>query len=509
MRRFINKLLRDFKTTGTARGGRRAPRAAALQVEGLEDRLVLSTASLNPSTGLLQVVASRGTFSQSSPGGPVVEHIRQITLEVDKVQTTKLDVLDNGALLGQFPIASVKAVTVRVAGIDAINVDDSNGMPFAANVNMTLFGEGNLNSLNVKGSRPFAPGALEGYTAGNGTTDGELDTLAGNAFRFSNAIESVSDSIQSDGILTDAFGSKVTLTGANGTQTLRGMSVGGAGDTFSFSHKKFVGLGLNSDSALATLNATTAAAGEQTFSVALHGNFETADIKATPSTVVTYVLAGGASLSNTSFVTLEANSGLVNIDGGSGTSVTVGRTVAPGQLVTSGIKANVSVAGVGVLTVDDSGNTTTQENVKVTESTISGLFGNSAVRLTYTPGALDIITGQLADTYTVVGSKSGASFSSDIQIISESKKSLSVTATVDAGSGLNLELTNVHPGQPVVPASLTIIALGGTFSHNPATVPIGLEDVTFPGGQLSEIGYDGFQTVTLINSIANRLATPA
>ncbi len=44
MRRFLNKLVRDFRKTSTARGARRAPRRAPLGVEGLEDRLVLSTA---------------------------------------------------------------------------------------------------------------------------------------------------------------------------------------------------------------------------------------------------------------------------------------------------------------------------------------------------------------------------------------------------------------------------------------------------------------------------------
>ncbi len=506
MRRFINKLLRDFKTAGTARAGRRAPRGAAPQVEGLEDRLVLSTASLNPATGLLSVAASPGTFSRSRPGGPIVAHIRQIEFEADGHKARTLDVFDGTTLLGQFPIASVKAVSTQVAGLDAVNVDDSNGLPFGTNVNMTLFGTGTANSLNVTGNRPLDPNALEGYTAGNGATDGELDTLNGNAFRFGNAIGFVSDLIRSGGILTDAFGSKVTLTGEDGTQTLSGMSLGGAGDTFTFKSKAFVGLGLDSAGASATLNATTAEASDETFSVALRENFDSVDVKATPNTGQTVVLAGGPSFTATARVNLEANSDFVKIVGGSATTVTVGQPAAPGTLVTSAIKANVQVTGVGFLLVDDSGNAKTQESVNVSESTISGtgLFGNSAVTLTYNDPAgatLSLVTGQLADTYTIAGSKQGANFGSDIEITSESKKDLSVTARVDAGSGLNLELTNVHVGQPVVPASLAIIALGGTFSRVPPSVPIGLEDVTFPNGLLSEIGYDGFQNVTLIGSI--------
>ncbi len=50
MRRLLNNLFRNFRTTSTSRGSRRAPRRAMLQVEGLEDRLVLSTASPHAST---------------------------------------------------------------------------------------------------------------------------------------------------------------------------------------------------------------------------------------------------------------------------------------------------------------------------------------------------------------------------------------------------------------------------------------------------------------------------
>jgi hypothetical protein len=42
MRRFLNNLFRDFRTISTPRGSRRAPRRTALQLEGLEDRLVPS-----------------------------------------------------------------------------------------------------------------------------------------------------------------------------------------------------------------------------------------------------------------------------------------------------------------------------------------------------------------------------------------------------------------------------------------------------------------------------------
>ncbi len=45
MRRSLNNLFRDFRTTSTARGGQRAPRLARLQLEGLEGRLVMTIAA--------------------------------------------------------------------------------------------------------------------------------------------------------------------------------------------------------------------------------------------------------------------------------------------------------------------------------------------------------------------------------------------------------------------------------------------------------------------------------
>jgi hypothetical protein len=56
MRRFLRNLFRDFRTTSTARGGRRA----TLELEGLEDRLALST------TAPLAPVAFPSTFVVAS-----------------------------------------------------------------------------------------------------------------------------------------------------------------------------------------------------------------------------------------------------------------------------------------------------------------------------------------------------------------------------------------------------------------------------------------------------------
>ena len=220
-------------------------------------------------------------------------------------------------------------------------------------------------------------------------------------------------------------------------------------------------------------------------------------INATPSTVNTSVVA----FEDAASVNLVANSGSVSITGNfSTTVVTLGQS---GQglnslATTAGINANVSVLGVHTLIVAGNGNTTTQENVTVTESTISGrgLFGNDAVKLTYSNTKEVIIrTGQLADGYLVAGSKPGASFRSQIEFADFSKVGLNVIAFVDAGSLLNLGLGNLF-ASPNTASLYIVAAAGGTFSQSIPNTPDGTEDVTFAGTDTSEIVYDGFGSVT-------------
>jgi hypothetical protein len=102
------------------------------------------------------------------------------------------------------------------------------------------------------------------------------------------------------------------------------------------------------------------------FPAALLGAGESVHINATPSTVNSSVTA----FEDAASVSLVANSGSVSITGNySTTVVTLGQS---GQglnslATTAGINANVSVLGVHTLIVADNGNTTTQENVTVTE----------------------------------------------------------------------------------------------------------------------------------------------
>jgi hypothetical protein len=135
----------------------------------------------------------------------------------------------------------------------------------------------------------------------------------------------------------------------------------------------------------------------------------------------------------------------------------------------------------------------------VTEHTISGtgLFGNDAVRLTYLDTTnVEFRTGQLADTYSVVGSQSGAHFDSKITIEDFSSVGLNVQVALDSGSGLDLDLLNTSLAKPA-PATLFLSASNGTFSDSTPDLPAGTEDVTFAGGLTSKVAYKGFTSVTL------------
>jgi hypothetical protein len=494
MRRFLNKLFRDFRTTSTARGGRRAPRRASLQVECLEDRLVLTSASFNPVTSTLVVNASPGAITPPS--------VRQITFQADAHNSGKLQLLDNGVLVPvhdngvlvpEIAIASIKNVDVNLASRDAVNVNDSNGLPFAAGTTISLSGSGLGNSLKLTGSRIISGG--ESYVAGSGTQDSLL-TLGGDTFDIGAGVGSVTDEVKTTAALdVQSSAQKVSQTnGADGVgQTLSGLASGGAGDSLTYGYKNIVDLKLSSSYATANLNATRGAAGEQSFVLELDGDDGQANLNATPSTLTTDV----KSLAWNASVQLFSNAGAVSVEGDGSTYVYLSQVVPNVGSTTAFINANVSVSNLAYLQVQDGGNHSTQENVKVTESTITGtgLFGNSAVKLTYSNVAnLEIDTGFLANTYLVAPSHFGARFTSQITI--NSVVNLAITVEPDSGSGLNLTLMNSS-----APASLFIYAPGGTFSPFSPNQSAGTEDVMFATGLMSQVSYTGFSSVSVSDGI--------
>ncbi len=496
MLRFLSKLARTFQTANTTRTPRRAQRRARLGLEGLEDRMLLSAAGATATlkNGNLQVIAVPS---------------QQITFQADQHNHNKLDVLDNGKLLRQFSIASIEVVNVTVAGLDTVTANYSNGNPFPRETQVILSGSGLQNTLTLEGSVK----GDETYISQRSTVFGEAASidLGGSAtqtdndgdYVFTSAIGTVKDLVTiTEPFVVESFGSNVTLSASKGaTQTLSSLSDGGAGDTLIYANKAVVKLEMLSDNATATLNATAAAAGEQTYVVDLIGGSETVQINATPKTVDTKVVVTAPTTdAGIQSVFLAANSGAVSINGNSETVVSLGQLVPNtgpvGPETTAGIKANVSVSNVATLLVVDDGDSRT-EHVKVTDKAVSGsgLFGNNTVKLSYSgTGDLTIDTGENTATYTVVGSKPGATFNSSILINGSFGEVLNVAVTVDAESDLNLQLNNNNPNSAV--GSLSITALGGTFNSFPPVNGAGTETVTFRNGLTSVVNYENFASVT-------------
>lgn len=481
MRRFLNDLLRDFRTTNAARGSRRAPRRATLQVEGLEDRLVLTSASQIGSTLFINNIGQNHSIAIQSNGN------------------RQMQIFDNGTLVNPknlFNIGSITAVNIQVAGNDNVFVVDSNGMPFNQGATITLLGSGANNTLYLEGSRAIS--GNETYVAGGASfTPGKVfvDNLT---FQLDNAITSVNDFFQVTGLFdVQTSGTNVVLSGSNGsTQTLSGMGFGG-GDTLTYANKNNVQLDEYAVNANVNLTATARDSLENFFTVQLHGAGDTSTIVATPSNVFTEVRADIAPVANQATIYLRSNAGGVAVTGTSSTQLIVGQPQSNGEFSTKGIRANVTAIGVGLVFMSDSGNTSVPETVTVTESTISGsgLFGNNGARLFYqNVGTVSLVTGQDSDEYVVEGSHSGAKFTSKIAItyFSTLLSNVLIRADVyvDSGSQLNLELFNNTKQD----AELDIHTAGS--AGLPGTLN-GTVDVTFPGipNSLSQIEYTNFDLV--------------
>jgi hypothetical protein len=478
MRRFLNKLLRDFRTTNSARGLRRAPRRATLQVEGLEDRLVMTSAFQVDSTLVINNIGQNHSITLKSNG------------------SRGLEIYDNTTLINKnnlFDIGSINAVNITLAGNDNLFVDDSNGMPFTQGATITLLGSG-TNDLYLEGSRAIS--GSETYVAGGASFSPGMVLVDNLTFVLTSAITSVTDKFQITGVLdVQTSGTFVRLFGSNGsTQTLTGMGFGG-GDTLTYALKNTVELEEYAVNATIDLYATAPAALEQFFGVFMHGAGESTIIRTTPSHVLTDVISSVAPVASPASVLLWANAGPVSVIGNSSTVLSVGQPLSNGQFSTKGIQANVTAFGVGNLYLSNSGNISSLENVRVTESTVSGtgLFGNNGVTLFYSNvGTFDLFTGQDTDEYTVAASHPGAQFTTWIIITDCSTQFFRADVFVDSGSHLNLSLSN-DTTQPA--AELFIHPSGGT-----AALPGTLDGTVFVffGGVLgSQVDYLGFTLVAV------------
>jgi hypothetical protein len=512
MRRFLNKLLRDFRTTNSARGLRRAPRRATLQVEGLEDRLVMTSATQLGSPVLTNAISASSSVALTKPMVQVTT-LKASTTEQPATsvsiyigQPGDIDIRSDGAghmdvvdpavgLNAQFLIASVRSFSIFMrdtsSNLSVLHIDDSNGMPFAPGTTVDLNGTvGNV--LSLEGSRTVS--GNETYVAGGVLTTPGTIFLDNITFTLHSGLGVVYDYIPITGTLdVQTSGTDVQLISyyPGGQQYLSGMGFGG-GDLLGFSNKPAVTLDTYATNASIFLDGADAAVGESYFTVNMHAANETTTLDQTPKNVTTVVNVDPPATDAS--VAVWGNFGPVIIDGDSSTVVNIGYPLASTKIITSGIEADVTVEDAASLVVNNSGNTSTFETVKVTEQTISGsgLFGNSDVTLRY--GGLkvvDILAGQLADGYTVAPSSPNAVFTSHITINSESYWAFHVNVNVNSASHLKLTLDNLHRNLGV----LDVTSNGG-FVDLPGTHPNGRIDVFFAGQATSQIFYNGFADVS-------------
>jgi hypothetical protein len=493
MRRFLNNLFRTILTTSKASERNHSTRRARLQLHGLEDRMVLSSAAT------VGNILSIGVSAGVSPA-----QVRTLTLtELNAASKNPLiKVSDNvQGVLGQFPINQIATYEIAVNGNDNVTINDSQGfptapLPFANGSNIILISPqgaagGTNNSFTLDGNVPLPSSILETYTAS--PTSAAASTLAvdGLNFRISSAISAVTDTIplQGGGVLVvNASGSQnVTLTPQilADTQTLSGLG-GGGGSTLTYANKNFIKLNESAPSVTVTVNAPFATILEEGISVNTSGVGD--DVVVAAAGVVTSVVTKGSG----SEVLVQSNAAQVNVEGDSSTNptttVVIGKSLGNNTDVTSGIQANVLVIDAKTLDVANNGNDSTQEKVTVTQQSISGtgFFGNSSVVVNYGGvGVVNISGGQLANTYTVEASSLNASFGSQINLNDDSDKFFAVNVDVDARSGLDLD---VIKRTLQATGEININAPAGKFTNQSDGDIL----VSFAGGLTSQIDNDGF-----------------
>jgi hypothetical protein len=478
-------------------------------VEGLEDRLVMTTANPLGSAVLLNHVPAGPSVAQIKPvvkltttkaliSGHVVTTGESITFGQPGTIYIQSDghgntvVTEYGQTPIQFPTAPVRSFSLFVQNESFVHIDDSNGMPFAAGTSVDLNGTGANNVVSLQGSRTVSGG--ETYVAGGmPQTPGTISLDNNITFTLHSAIAGVFDSIPITGALdvqTSGTGVQLLSYGPGGQQYLSGMGVGG-GDFLGYSCKPAVNLETYAPNASIFLDAPDAAVGENSFTVNMHAAGETTTLDETPKNVLTVALADPPAANAN--VAVWGNFGPVLIAGNSSTGVSVGYPLNSTGVVTRGIEANVTVENASYLVVNDSGNVSTDEFVTVTDHTIggTGLFGNNAATLSYFDiGQIDLLTGQLRDGYTVAPSSPNAVFTSNINLFSNSNIAFDVTVDVNAPSHLNLSLNNLHRQLGV----LVVNSNGGV--DLPGTHPNGTIDVFFVGKPTSVISYGGFDKVS-------------
>ncbi len=478
MSRLFSRLLRRLSSADRPRPPARRPR---LSVELLEDRLVPTTASLEFGYGVGFIL----NISNVGPYG--------VALQCNPNNNNEAEVIDvfSKSEVFQFDKQLVKTINIQLSSNSAVDIDDSDGMPFGPGALVSLYGSGTGDTLALGGSRTVSGNEM--YVAGAAPSSGGELMVDNINFQLGPAITQVTDFLPitgTDDVQTSganvAFGGTGTKFSGLGFGAGGSLFIGGAGE------KPEVQLEEYAAGATISLNESF---GPSIFAVNLHGSGDRTIIAGTPVGVLTEVQTNVAPAANPASVLLEANAGPVVVNCNPSTQLTVGQQLSNGLFSTQGVQANVTVQGLANLSVLDNGNVSTAQNVRVTEKSISGtgLFGKNSAVLSYSGVAnLSIDSGQLADQYTVESSQPELDFLSKITITDFSVASFRADVFVDRFSGLSLSLYNA---QPLSVAELFIHTEAGESVSDPGPQQ-GVVDVAF-GIYSSQVFYDGFTPVVM------------
>jgi len=422
------------------------------QLEGLEDRLVQSTAILQ--SGTLAIIADPNA---------------SLTVIRDKTNPANIDVRQNGNLVNTSPIpaAGVHSLQVQLSFGDKLTIDNSNGQVFNGGTRTSIGGDGN-NTLVFQGGSSGG----ESFTPSIFAQEGSL-SLGNVLYQFDHSVTKILDSTTAPFITVN----EADLVTVQNGDTLNGIPLTDIeptfGADFQVAGKTTVSLGMNPafipnsaqlhfnlQDAFVKVNNTVADPALKFFEVQLPTEFDTANVFSTPANVTTII----NSTAYTADIALNLG---------------------------ASIKGEVTVKGGQLAVADPKGTAET-----ITESSITGP-GHPAINYSNLTNLQIDANGNVGEAFTVKASSSTASFNNlPLRIDTQFEvKPPTFDVVVNTATQLNLQLAN--NGSPIATVNVhnpdDLGRVSGNLNGNDPKLTI-----AFPGGSNSVISNVSNQTFPFV-----------